>query len=241
MALTGLTKIGGSSLEDPLLLAGDFRVAGVSTFVDTIFGKAGIELQAIGIQSGGQFIAGDTSTTPVQTLNFIGAGNTFSYHNNVCDISIAGGGGGGGGVAVEDSVGKVAFIHYGGWSSNASVKSPQKFGEVFTHVDAAVDIEDGVTVDIDDECLLLITDKDDYDINFFAPTDPYEMLYPQTNPLRSGGFDDTIRTTFDTDGVLDATKKVGYVKLPKHLEDEIPIDIETGITVSIGDQCVLII
>ena len=89
--------------------------------------------------------------------------------------------------------------------------------------------------------MLLITDKDDYDINFFAPTDANEMLYPQTNPLRSGGFDDTIRTTFDTDGELDAEKKVGYVKLPKHLEDEIPIDIETGVTVSIGDQCVLII
>ena len=50
-----------------------------------------------------------------------------------------------------------------------------------------------------------------------------------------------IRTTFAADGELNATKKVGYVKLPHDLEDEIMIDIESGVTISIGDMCVLII
>ena len=238
MALTGLTKIGGSSLEQPLSLDGGLHVAGVSTFANQIIGHQGLAVGHVGIMSGGIGIATDV---PLSMLNFVGIGNTFLYHTGgQCDISISGGGGGGG-VATVDSLDKVAFIHFGGFTANAQIKSPQKFSDIFTHVDATVDIEDGVTVDIDEDCLLRIIDKDDYDINYFAPTDAHDHLYPQTNVLRDTGFDDTIRTTFETNGELNTRKKVGYVKLPKDLEDEIMIDIESGVTIDVGDQCVLII
>ena len=203
----------------------------------TKVGSGIIDSAPIGIHSGGTLIHSASTA-----LNFIGVGNTFKFHEatNTVDVSISGGGGGGG-VAAVDSLDKVAFIHFGGFIANAQVKSPQKFSDIFTHVDATVDIEDGVTVDIDEDCLLRIIDKDDYDINYFAPTDAHDHLYPQTNVLRDSGFDDTIRTTFETNGELNARKKVGYVKLPKDLEDEIMIDIESGVTIDIGDQCVLII
>ena len=48
----------------------------------------------LGIQSAGTVISNNATT-----LNFIGAGNTFSVNGNTVDISIAGGGGGGGGGA----------------------------------------------------------------------------------------------------------------------------------------------
>lgn len=46
----------------------------------------------IGISSAGTSI---TSGSPVTTLNFVGAGNTFAFNGTTVDISIAGGGGGG--------------------------------------------------------------------------------------------------------------------------------------------------
>ena len=46
---------------------------------------------ALGISS-----AGESQTTAVKTLNFVGAGNTFAVNGSTVDISIAGGGGGGG-------------------------------------------------------------------------------------------------------------------------------------------------
>ena len=39
---------------------------------------------------------------------------------------------------------------------------------VFAHDEIFVDIEDGVTVSIDESCVLDITSKDDFDIAFFA-------------------------------------------------------------------------
>jgi len=46
----------------------------------------------LGISSAGTSI---TSGSPVTTLNFVGAGNTFAFNGTTVDISIAGGGGGG--------------------------------------------------------------------------------------------------------------------------------------------------
>ena len=74
---------------------------------------------------------------------------------------------------------------------------------------------------VDNDCLLRITDKIDYDINYFAPQDSNETMLSEVNSLRATGFDDNIRTTFAADGELNTTKKVGYVKLPHDLEDEI--------------------
>jgi hypothetical protein len=50
----------------------------------------------VGIYSGG-----DPISTQVNTLNFIGAGNTFALRGSTVDISIAGGGGGGVGFATD--------------------------------------------------------------------------------------------------------------------------------------------
>ncbi len=51
----------------------------------------------IGIQSAGSAV----KTKGVQTLNFVGTGNTFAVNGSVVDISIAGGGGGGLGTAIK--------------------------------------------------------------------------------------------------------------------------------------------
>ena len=53
----------------------------------------------LGIQSAGTVISNNATT-----LNFIGAGNTFSVNGNTVDISIAGGGGGGGGGGANVSI-----------------------------------------------------------------------------------------------------------------------------------------
>tara|TARA_R100001443_G_scaffold3118_1_gene9945 strand:+ start:125 stop:2239 length:2115 start_codon:yes stop_codon:yes gene_type:complete len=183
----------------------------------------------IGIQSGGvQIGAGITQ------LNFVGTGNTFAVNGTTVDVSIAGGSGGGGGgsgVGEADSLGRVAFMHYGGFESNDSIKFPQKYHEIYSHVDAAVDIEDGVTVDIDLDCLLVITDKNAFD-SFANELD-------KINYLGSNGFKDNARCVFDFDAELTALKKVGYVMIPIEYGNEISCDIEDGITVSVGDMCVL--
>ena len=219
MALSRLTQIDAATSIQ----------AGVTTTLYT----------AVGIYSGGQSVGAG-----ITYLNFVGTGNTFlDQGNGVLDISISGGSAANrsGGAQLTDSLDRIAFIHYGGFTSDASVKSPQKFNDIFTHVDATVDIDSGVTVSVDNDCLLRITDKIDYDINYFAPQDSNETMLSEVNSLRATGFDDNIRTTFASDGELNTTKKVGYVKLPHDLEDEIMIDIESGVTISIGDMCVLII
>lgn len=188
---------------------------------------------SIGIQSGGANIGS------AKTLNFIGSGNTFAVNGNTIDVSIAGGGGGG--TAPSDAINNAVFIHYGAFEGNDAIKIPNKFGEIYTHVDAAVDIEDGITVDVDSECLLLITDKEDFDINHFAPVFHNTDLPPQSNTLRSAGFDNNIRTTLMSSDELSGRKKVGYVKIPEDLQDEIFCDVEDGTTFSVGDHCVLII
>ena len=180
----------------------------------------------IGIQSGGiQIGAGITQ------LNFVGTGNTFAVNGTTVDVSIAGGGGGGSGVGDADNLGSVVFMHYGGFESNDSVKFPQKYHEIFSHEDAAVDIEDGVNVDIDVDCLLVITDKNEFD-SFANELD-------KVNYLGSNGFKDNARCVFDFDAELTALKKVGYVMIPIDYGDEVSCDIESGNTVSVGDMCVL--
>jgi len=82
-------------------LSGDpvVRVSGISTATGTSsqFLKAdgsvdsSTYITAIGIQSGGSSIGNAT------TLNFIGAGNTFSVNGSTIDISIQGSGGSSGG------------------------------------------------------------------------------------------------------------------------------------------------
>ena len=170
------------------------------------------------------------------TIRFVGAGNTFSDKGDgLIDVSISGGGGGG--LTSADSISKLLFIHYGEFPASKSISSPQKFGEIFTHEDATVDIDNGVTIDVDEDCLLLFTDKTDFDINFF--TDPIAG----TNLMRStGSFDDNIRTTFTANAVLgDAHDKVGYSQIPSGLKDDLTMDIENGVTVDVDESAVMVI
>ena len=221
MALERLTKIGGGALPSPFNLPGDLNVAGVTTSAQGIDG--------IGIHSGGVAIHSGV----ISRLNFIGAGNTFAVHNDQVDISIAGGGGGGIS-ANTDTLNKVLFLHSSRFESNTSISFPQGFGEVFGHEDSSIVIEPGVTVDVDDDCLLLMTRKDDFDISFFG--DPAQG----TNILRGSLFDDNVRSTFESDAQL-KSGVVGYGKLPVELRDEVLYNIENGITVDVDDGALLVL
>ena len=190
-----------------------------------------LTLARVGISSLGTLVG------TASTLNFIGVGNTFLDHTTgQIDIGIAGGGGSGG-LTAADSISKLLFIHYGEFPANKSISSPQKFGEIFTHEDSTVDIDNGVTIDIDEDCLLLFTDKTDFDINFF--TDPIAG----TNLMRStGAFDDHIRTVFSSNAILgDAHDKVGYSQIPSGLKDDLSMDIQNGVTVDVDETAVMII
>ena len=138
---------------------------------------------------------------------------------------------------IVSKVNKILFIHYGEFPSSKSISSPQKFAEIFTHEDATIDIDNGVTIDVDDDCLLLFTDKTDFDMNFFS--DPVSG----TNLMRSSGnFDDNIRTTFTTNVVLgDGYDKVGYSQVPTELKDDLSTDIETGVTIDVEEGAVMIL
>merc|ERR1712093_306134 len=173
----------------------------------------------------------DVTPGNIKELNFLGVGNTFFYdaENQRLDIKISGDGN----ITNDDALRNVAFLHYGGFGEDDSIRFPQKFHEIFSHEDAAVDIEDGVNVDIDEDCLLVVTDKNTFDT--------FATEIQKTNFLSATGFRDNIRCVFDFDATLTSAKKVGYVMIPDQFTDEIDCDIEPGCTVSIGDMCVLIV
>ena len=170
------------------------------------------------------------------TVNFVGTGNTFlDQGNGLIDVSISGGGGGG--LTESDSVSNLLFIHYGEFPASKTLKTPQKFGEIFTHEDSTIDIDNGVTIDINDGCLLLTTDKTDFDMNFFA--DPVAG----TNLMRStGAFDENISCVFTSNVVLGTGyDKVGYSQIPSGLKDDLAMDIENGVTIDVEDGAVIVI
>tara|TARA_B100002019_G_scaffold278444_1_gene279284 strand:+ start:386 stop:1012 length:627 start_codon:yes stop_codon:yes gene_type:complete len=202
----------------------------------TRIGEEGLEAGNIGIRTTGGVIG-----TGFTMLNFVGAGNTFAVNGKVVDISIAGGGGGGGsggvGAALKgsDVESKLLFIHHGGFQSNFDIESPRKFIEVFTHIDATIDIENGISIDIDDDCALIATDKTDFNLNEYA------FGISGTNLQRADTFDDQIRSTVTSDITLDGTKKVAYVLIPSYADIDVPFDIENGATVTVDDNAVLVI
>ena len=170
------------------------------------------------------------------TVNFVGTGNTFlDQGNGLIDVSISGGGGGG--LTESDSVSNLLFIHYGEFPASKTLKTPQKFGEIFTHEDSTIDIDNGVTIDINDGCLLLTTDKTDFDMNFFA--DPVAG----TNLMRSSGaFDENISCVFTSNVVLGTGyDKVGYSQIPTELSDDLSMDIENGVTIDVEDGAVIVL
>ena len=88
----------------------------------------------------------------------IHAAYTGTANLNVGRIQIAGADIG----VVSDQIDKTLFFYYGGFDSDRTVQAPGKFAEVFTHVDATVDIDSGVNVDVDDQCVLALTDTTEY-------------------------------------------------------------------------------
>ena len=71
--------------------AADQTINGNLTVTGSITGVTSVTGAMIGIQSGGAVIGA------AKTLNFVGAGNTFTVNGDTIDVSIAGGGGASGG------------------------------------------------------------------------------------------------------------------------------------------------
>ena len=142
---------------------------------------------------------------------------------------------GGGGLGSTDSINKLLFIHHGGFTANTTIGSPQKFSEIFSHVDATVDIDNGVTVNIDADSSLLITDKNDFDMNFMA------QGASGTNLQRATKFDDNVRTSVTENISLTGIKKVGYSQIPTAVQADVPFDIDNSVTVTVDDGAVLVI
>jgi len=142
---------------------------------------------------------------------------------------------GGGGLGSTDSIDKLLFIHHGGFTADTTIGSPQKFSEIFSHADATVDIDNGVTVTIDNDCALVATPKSDFDMNFMA------QGASGTNLQRATKFDDNVRTSVTENISLTGIKKVGYAQIPHTVQEDVPFDINNSITVTIDDGAVLVI
>ena len=143
--------------------------------------------------------------------------------------------GSGGGLSSDDTLNNLLFIHYGGFTSNFTINAPRKFVEIFSHQDSNIDIDNGVTVTIDENCILFTTIKSDFDMDFFASE------ISGTNLQRSVGFDDNVRTTVSSNLSLTGTAKVGYSKIPTFLQNEVPFDIENNVDIIVDDGAVLVI
>jgi len=144
-------------------------------------------------------------------------------------------GGGGGLNTTQDTIDKLLFVHHGGFTADTTISSPQKFVEIFTHSDATIDIDNGVTVTIDDDCMLMTTTKTDFDMNFMA------QGASGTNLQRATKFDDNVRTSVTSDISLTGVKKVGYSQIPTDAQVDVPFDIDNSFIVTVDDGAVLVI
>ena len=142
---------------------------------------------------------------------------------------------GGGGLGVTDHIDKLLFIHHGGFTEDTTIGAPQKFVEIMTHSDATIDIENGVTVTVDDDSMLLSTVKSDFDVAFMANG------AATTNLQRATKFDDNVRTSVTSDISLTGIKKVGYAQIPTAVQADVPFDIDNSVTITVDDGAVLVI
>ena len=121
----------------------------------TVYGAGIVSATAynIGISS-----AGTSITSNIKTLNFVGTGNTFKVSGNTVDVSISGGAGGAS--KIYDST---VFAYQNVVESDITIESPYKVATFYTNPDVTIDIEDDVTITVDDGCVLYILDApDDY-------------------------------------------------------------------------------
>ena len=142
---------------------------------------------------------------------------------------------GGGGLNTTDTVEKLLFVHHGGFESDTTIGSPQKFSEIFSHADSTIDIDNGITVTIDNDCALVATPKTDFDMNFMA------QGASGTNLQRATKFDDNVRTSVTSNISLTGIKKVGYAQIPTAAQADVPFDIDNSVTITVDDGAVLII
>ena len=142
---------------------------------------------------------------------------------------------GGGGLGSTDHIDKLLFIHHGGFTEDTTIGAPQKFVEIMTHSDATIDIENGVTVTVDGDSMLLSTVKSDFDVNFMANGSAV------TNLQRATKFDDNVRTSVTENISLTGIKKVGYAQIPTDAQTDVPFDINNSVTVTVDDGAVLVI
>ena len=133
---------------------------------------------------------------------------------------------------ISDVDSQTIFFYYGGFNADTTIGSPAKLAEIYSHEDATVDIYNTVTVTIDDQCALIISDKNSYE--FFSTSTE------QTNPQKIVGFADNIRTSIVKDMALDGVKRVGFIPIPSYASD-VPVDIDDTFTMTVDDGAVLII
>ena len=144
-------------------------------------------------------------------------------------------GGGGGLNTTQDTIDKLLFIHHGGFTANTTIGSPTKFVEIMSHTDATIDIENGVTVTVDDGSMLMSTDHSDFNIGFMANG------AAGTNLQRATKIDDNVRTSVTENISLTGVKKVGYSQIPTAAQADVPFDIDNSVTVTVDDGAVLVI
>jgi len=142
---------------------------------------------------------------------------------------------GGGGLNSTDTIDKLLFVHHGGFTADTTISSPQKFIEIMSHNDATIDIENGVTVTIDDGSMLMSTDHSDFNMAFMANG------AAGTNIQRATKFDDNVRTSVTSDISLTGVKKVGYSQIPTGAQIDVPFDIDNSVIVTVDDGAVLVI
>jgi hypothetical protein len=142
---------------------------------------------------------------------------------------------GGGGLGSTDHIDKLLFIHHGGFTEDTTIGAPQKFVEIMTHSDATIDIENGVTVTVDGDSMLLSTVKSVFDANFMANGSAV------TNLQRATKFDDNVRTSVTENISLTGIKKVGYAQIPTDAQADVPFNIDNSFTVTVDDGAVLVI
>ena len=144
--------------------------------------------------------------------------------------------GGGGGInATQDTIDKLLFVHHGGFTADTTIGSPQKFVEIMSHNDATIDIENGVTVTVDDDSMLMSTDHSDFNIAFMANG------AAGTNIQRATKIDDNVRTSATENISLTGVKKVGYAQIPTDGQADIPFHIDNSVIITVDDGAVLVI
>ena len=158
LGLTNLNVTGIASVGTGVTVYGA-GIVSATTFDGNLTGNptlgAGVTVYSSGIISATSYniginSAGTSIASEIKTLNFVGTGNTFKVSGNTVDVSISGGAGGAS--KIYDST---VFAYQNVVESDITIESPYKVATFYTHEDVTIDIEDDVTVTVDEGCTLL--------------------------------------------------------------------------------------